>query len=271
MNVVLFCFAGRQPNMEMQLQWVEQVLRENDNVEYHVWDLTRNNPDHVFVQSISGDRVTVKDDFRGGNPCSAWDDVWKWYAARPEYRDTLFVKVDDDVVYFDASRWTDFVQAVDANRGQVVSALTVNNGASTPLIPGIEAWLTERNFPLLDVHESNEYADHAHKWFFEHHAELTDRPVEVKSTDDWVSINFIGMSWHVLCCVAQMVKTPSPAHIAGRDWRPGTKLGDEGACNMLPRLIVDGVVAGHLTFGPQKVTAVQADRWRKGYRGLVAA
>lgn len=268
-NVVLFVFAGRRANMELQLRWARRVLADNPTVRYHVWDLTRNRGDHRYVQSIEGERITVRSDFYGGNQWTGWDDVWRWYAARPEYRDTLFVKVDDDVVYFDHSCWRSFVDITDTFRGRIVSALTVNNGASTPLIPGIAAGLDDLGVPLLDVHESNAYADMAHGWFFNNSAELLGRDIVPRSSEDWLSINMIGMAWHTLCCVAQMVTTPSPRHIAGRDWPADFPLGDEGACNMLPRIIVDGVVAGHLTFGPQDVSDAQADVWRAGYAALL--
>lgn len=268
-DIVLFVFAGREANMRLQMQWVSRVLAQHPNVRYDVWDLTRTDADHRYLQTIAGDRITVRDDFHGGNQWTGWDDVWRWYAARTEYADTLFIKVDDDVVYFDTSRFGQFADLADTFRGQIVSALTVNNGASTPLIPELHAELPSLDLPLLDVHLSNKYADIAHTWFLEQPAVLLDRPIKPVATDDWMSINCIALSWRTLCAVAQMVTTTSPRHIAGRDWPADFSLGDEGACNMLDRIIIDGITCAHLTFGGQSASELQMDEWRSRYANLL--
>lgn len=267
-RIILFTFSGRQANVEQQLDWVQQVLDSDPRVEFHMWDLTRTHTDHHYLTTIDGDRITVNHDYFGSDPWTGWDNVWKWYANRPEYKDALFVKVDDDVVFFDTRRWHAFVDMADTFRGNIVSALTINNGASTALLDELNTERIKLGIPILDIHEHNTFADTAHNWFFDHHAEVLDRHIKPIRSDDWLSVNMIGLSWHLVCAVAQMVKTPSPRWIAGREWPTDFPLGDEGACNMLPRIIIDGITCGHLTFGPQHCTDDQQQVWRQKYREI---
>lgn len=268
-KVVLFVFAGRKANIELQLEWVDRVLTENNNVDYHIWDLSRRPSDHSYLSKISGGGITVFDQFYGYGS-DRYNDVWRWYASRSEYQDTIFIKVDDDVVYFDHTKFSDLVDAASAFKGQIVSALTINNGASTPLIEELYGEFHDLNVNLLDVHMSNKFAEMAHSWFFDNYQTLLSREVRPVRIQDWLSINCIGMTWSALCCVAQMIGTNTPSHIAGRDWPSRAVLGDEGACNIMPRIILDGVTAGHLMFGPQQVTGDQADAWRDNYNRLLS-
>jgi hypothetical protein len=61
----------------------------------------------------------------------------------------------------------------------------------------------------------------------------------------------------------------SPSVIAGRTIRFPSRIGDEGAVNMLPRLICQGFLAVHLGFGPQDPTQEQYALWRKRYSELI--
>ena len=49
------------------------------------------------------------------------------------------------------------------------------------------------------------------------------------------------------------------------DFRPGTRIGDEGAANMLDRMVMRGFTAAHLGFGPQNLTEHQEFEWRQDY------
>ena len=115
-----------------------RILDENPDTELHLWDLCRTPEDSEYLQTITGDRITVRTDFAGIPGGGAWNAVWNHY-TRPEYRHTLFVKADDDVIFWETTGFPGFVQAARNHPGHVISALTVNNGASTPHIPGIQA------------------------------------------------------------------------------------------------------------------------------------
>lgn len=264
MNVILFCFAGRRANLELQLPFIRRILDDHPNVRYDVWDLSRDNTDSRYLQTIEGDRITVHTQYRQFSP--GYTQVWKHYAD-PQYQDCLFVKLDDDVVFLETQRFAAFTEAIIAHRTAVLSANVINNGACTPLQSGLWEKFQETAIPLLDIHTSAPYAAMAHNHFFNHHTDIIGEPLELVPTEDWLSINAIGYDWTMGCRIANKVgsQLDGPVTVAGR---PLLFLGDEGAVNTLPRIIMRGFCAGHLTFGPQKLTEPQLGPWRARYADI---
>lgn len=258
-RTVLFCFAGREPNLAVALPFYRRILDENPDVELHLWDLCRTPEDSEYLKTISGDRIQVRTDFAGTPGGGAWNAVWNHY-ARPEYSGTIFVKADDDVIFWETAGFAGFVQAALDNPDHVVSALTVNNGASTPHIPAIMEGFEELNFPLLDVHLHANYAEMCHRWFINNWQTLIGQPAELIPSDDWLSINCLAITHNVLRRIVKLLGQPSPPVIAGRAFprrnargrMSGHRIGDEGAANMLERLIYRGMAVAHWSFGPQE-------------------
>ncbi|OTR07280.1 hypothetical protein B9M83_09230, partial [Mycobacteroides abscessus] len=60
LRVILFVFAGRKANMELQVPYIKRILAEHPNVEYHVWNLARDPKDAEYLQTITGERITVR-------------------------------------------------------------------------------------------------------------------------------------------------------------------------------------------------------------------
>ncbi len=142
----------------------------------------------------------------------------------------------------------------------------INNGACTPITPGIWERFTALDIPLLDIHMSGEFADMVHTYFFEHHAEILGQPIELVPTEDWLSINAVGYDWRTLHKVMSTIGKPQPAYLAGRSMHGwGRVFGDEGVFQTLPRIIVKGFTAAHLTFGPQNPSNKQLATWRRRY------
>lgn len=275
-RVILFVFAGRRPNIELQLPYIERILSENPSIEAHIWDLARDRDDSRYLRTIQGERITVRTDFyqRDGRASRGQSLVWKHYASMP-YRDFVFVKLDDDDVFLETGSIAKFAQAAVENPEHVISALTINNGASTRHIPDLWAMTQQLGVPLLDVHLSADYAERSHNWFFANWQTITGQPGELIPTEDWVSINAIAYTWQMGRNIANLIGKRPPEHVAGRDFPYRNadgrmvqhRIGDEGAVNMQPRLIHTGFVAGHLNFGPQikqMTEALYADL-RKGY------
>lgn len=272
----MFMFAGRQANLELQLPYLRRILAEHPEVELHIWDLSRTFEDHVFIEHIKGERITV---FRqlynhGRKPWQHFNDVWRHYGVdqAQNYRDHRFVKVDDDVVFIETGAFGAFLVAVDDSPGAVVSAKVINNGACTATEFDLWSGFESLGIPLLDVHTSAAYADMCHRWFFDHWRRTVGRPAALSPTVDWLSINLIGFDWRTCYDIARRLDGPSPEAIAGREFRQGSPIGDEGAVNMLPRLIHDGFVASHLTFGPQDTAlgTEQIAEYRKMYADIAA-
>lgn len=263
--VIMFAFWGRRANVELQLPFIERILDENPRVEFHGWNLANTMADDDYLRNLPGrERFVVRHEFAGLNAQRRLNKVWLYYTAQV-FSKTLFVKLDDDVVFLETDRFADFLEAVEDHPAAVTSALTVNNGASTPLLPELWNAFEALGIPLLDVHLSNEYACAAHDFFFEHWRGLVTQQTEVVLTEDWLSINCIGMTADVLSRVATLVGKRSPPFIAGRKWSPGTRLGDEGAANLQLRNIFRGFTVAHLSFGPQDLVDEQLTPWRQRY------
>lgn len=274
MHVIMFCFAGRKANMELQLPYVRRILAEHPNVEYHVWNLTRNLDDDAYLRNLrglAGDRITVHHELYGPDPWRRFNDIYRYYADQ-RYAGSLFVKLDDDVVFMETERFADFLIATEQNPDAVVSAKVVNNGACTPLTPALHARFTPMRIPLLDWHLHGQLATLAHYYLFDHLDDMTNQPVALQVTEDWLSINLIGYNHAMAVRIAEMLGTRSPAHIAGRNFMPRNTLGDEGLINTLPRKVLQGFTAGHLTFGPQEkqLTADELAYLRWGYADISA-
>jgi hypothetical protein len=260
--VVLFCFAGRRANMELQLPLVRAVLRKHRNVEYHVWNLAHNQEDHDYIAALpQSKRVVVFEDYYGENPWQCFNDVYEYY-THEFWADTLFVKIDDDVVYFEVERFGEFLKAVAANRDSVVSAKVINNGACAPTEPGLWAEFEKLGIPLLDVHLHGEFADMSHGYAIEHFDSLVGQPVSLIPTEDWLSINMIGYDYAMGCEISRLLGAPTPERMIAGRFHPSSRVGDEGAVNMLSRLTFQGFLAIHLGFGGQ---TFDADMWRKRY------
>jgi hypothetical protein len=195
--------------------------------------------------------------------------VWRHYAGK-EYRDTVFLKLDDDVVFIETEGIPGLIQAAVDNPRAVVSALVVNNGGCTRHIPDIwnifeslEPTLPKDNTPfpelasLLAVHRSGDYAQLCHRWFHTNWRQLTNQTPQLLPCEDWLSINAIAYTHTVGARIAARLGQPSPEEVVAG--RPQRRLGDEGSANLQARYIYTGVVCGHLTFGPQIQSVANPD------------
>lgn len=262
--VKMFVFAGRKHNLEIQLPYIKRILAENENTTFDIWNLTRNSEDSDYVNSVSGERITVMNNFAGMEPHLGWNRVYDYYTSM-KFRDHLFTKFDDDCLFVTTHRFAEFIQAVEDHPDTVISAQVINNGACTALEPGLQAGFEALNIPLLDVHEHASYADMAHDWLFANWREAINQPMELVNCDEWLSINWVGFNYHMNRQISVQLGRKSPPHIAGRDFTRKQKLGDEGMVNMLPRKILKGMVVGHASFGPQNLPDYLLSKFRSGY------
>lgn len=275
-RVILFAFWGRRENVELQLPFIRRILDENPDVEFEGWNLARDREDSRYLRTIEGDRITVRSEFydHSGRASRGQVRVWNYY-RNPRYQDCVFVKLDDDVVFLETGAFSSFVQAIVDNPESIISALTINNGASTKHIPELWSMYETLDIPLLDVHLSADYAEKSHRWFFDNWQTLVGQTPELVPADTWVSINCIGYTWRMGRTISKLLGTRPPEQIMDREYpyvaangrTTAFRVGDEGAANMQPVLIHKGFVAGHLNFGPQSSTMDNAllDDLRKHY------
>jgi hypothetical protein len=268
--VLIFVFAGLEPDIRLQLPFLDRILDEHPEAELDFWNLAFQPEDNEYIRTLEGrrERFSVINSFYGERPFVRFNDVWRYYTDE-RYKDYLFTKLDQDVPFIESDRFGEFLAAVDANRDTVISAQVINNGACTKVEPKL--WAEFRNRPptnLLDVHRSDRFATMCHEFFFRHWPGLINQPVELIPTNDWLSINLIGYDWKMGVRIANLLETPSPKIIAGRRFpRRNSTMGDEGVVNVLPRSILKGFLACHLTFGPQEKRSprMPLDAWRAKY------
>ena len=235
----------------MALPFYRRIAEQG--VEVHIWDLCRDEEDSHYLRSLDGDGITVRTEFYNPRKSSRGQvSVWGHY-TRSEYQDCTFIKADDDVLFYETNKLQSFIAAAQDNPDAVVSALTINNGASTALLPEVWENFETLDMPLLDVHLSAEYAELSHRWFFQNWQTITNQSDTLVADETWLSINCIAYTWNLGRTISKRIGTRSPRNIADRVFDPRRhRVGDEGSVNLLPRMIHTGFVAGHATFGPQE-------------------
>lgn len=248
-RVILWCPAGRRANMELLLPFLRRILDEHPETELHIWDLARDPADHEWLSTVWGDRITLVGDFYGHRIREAFVKVYLHYADR-QYRGAVFVKCDDDILFIETGRFAEFLAAIRYHADAIVSADTVNNGACATLNPCIAAMFPDMASIPLEAFESVSFARASHDFFFDEWTRMVGQPVAAQWVQDYLSINLIGYTWRTGVALAQGLNTRPPKQIAGRKITQ-KRMGDEGMANMLPRIILKGFTAAHLSFQPQ--------------------
>ena len=279
-RVILYIFGGRKKNLELALPYYERIIEENDNVTVELWDLARDPKDSQYMRSLpTSDRFKVRTEFYEGTgrAMHGQNRVWRHYCDK-QYRDTLFVKGDDDNIFWQTTGLPVFIEAIDANRDKVLSCRIINNGGCTFLEP--ELWQgfqdlrpvidpdphpDDETASLLGVHKSPDYADMCHRWFLANWQNAIKRAPELVEPKSRVSINAIGFDWETVRRITTLIGTRSPRNIFDRTFGPRGRVGDEGAVNLMPMQIFTGMTVAHYGFGPQ---GELADDIRKGYADL---
>lgn len=291
-KIIFFEFAGREANMRVQRPYITALLDKYPNSELHLWDLTRQASDATYIQEweFQDKRVRVYRDLHSGHPIQClgphrrgrvkcqcmrhkppYEEPYRLYrdSRRGYDDDTVFVKLDDDVLWMDVERFDEVLTFLETHPDQVASANVTNNVVCAKYEPdladliGSELTLEDPRDPKGDaewwaLHTSADFALFSHAWLA---ARLkvgmpADRePVKTREGEA-VSINFIAMKYPVL-------------KIAADNMREG-RLGDEGTIDAMLPWIIPNFRAAHLSFGPQEhsLTVDEIDVIRAQYTNL---
>lgn len=301
-KIILFVFAGREANLRVQQPYLDHILDEYPQAELHLWDLTRTPEDADYLNTRDrghDGRVKVIRGLhtghpipcrypngaqrrRGAPPCFCmihkppYEEPYRIYARNPEYGEgTVFVKIDDDVLFLDTARFGDFLDALAEDPSRVVSANVVNNAVCAKyddVLRGVyepacgDPTLPENDQDWWALHISRHFARTSHEWFIAHWPMLTNWDIVFDTAPfrtrpgEAISIN----------CIAFTHETMKNLAI---EFFGNSRLGDEGAVDAMLPWIVPTFRAAHLSFGPQEKALGESELqgFRDQYAGITKA
>lgn len=267
--MVIFIFAGRRANMEIQMPYLMRLLDLYPEAEVHLWDLTRDAADQRYLQGLEGaqeGRVHVLGHLHPGHPircanpggrrgrrypCACllhrppYERPYQYYASRYENIPTVYVKMDDDVLFLETERFNDLIMPLVDHPNRVISANVINNAVCAKYDVDLSRTLRTLFDPQTDrqwwvLHTSPEFARESHDWFLDNIGNgrtIASGYVRTRPGEQ-VSIN----------CVAFTNKTMNRL---ARAFTYNGRLGDEGVIDSYLPWIARSFHAAHLTFGPQ--------------------
>lgn len=298
-KIVLFLFAGREENMRVQEPFLDRLLDLYPQMEVHLWDLTRRESDAAYIrEQFLADRVThvnIMDALHPGHPISClypgrprrprgwppctcmkhkppYEEPYRYYAAKGE-PDTIYVKIDDDVLFLETERFDHLIDPLIKHPERIISAMVINNSVSAKYLPDpLRSSIANRfsvgapDNPKNDhrwwaLHTDPEFARYLHAWFLE---EFPEEP----SPEAWAEPDYVrtrpGEAISINCIAFTQATMERLAPMMG------DRLGDEGAVDRLLPWVCTTFRAAHLTFGPQDAAmpAGELDRIREAYTDL---
>lgn len=195
-----------------------------------------------------------------------YEEPYQLYADHDGYRDDVFIKLDDDVLFLETKRLDDLLAPLDQWPNAIVSANVINNAvcAKHDMRDGTDAYgCGDPSDPRKDrrwwaLHMDASFACLEHDYFIENWRGLTDGTVPPiyshTRPGEAISINCIAFTHATMRRLAKMFERPD-------------RLGDEGAVDRLLPRIATTFHAAHLTFGPQdlRLDSAELDTYRKAY------
>lgn len=285
MRLILFQFAGRQANMEVQRPYLDAILRAHPTAELHLWDLTRNAADARYLQTLDGaheGRVRVRGDLhpghpiecmypngypggtphrpRGWRPCVClkhkppYEKPWKSYAEDDSYADAVFVKIDDDVLFLETDNFPHLVGPLVKHPDRIISANVVNNAVCAKYLRGGEMQDMREKFdlgsPSRPFYDRDWWELHTEAEFasFSHAQFLSSMPF-TNMRRSWKPEYVRTRPGEAVSINCVAMTHPTLRRVAGM---MGVRLGDEGAVDRCLPWIALSFRAAHLAFGPQE-------------------
>jgi len=186
MSVILFCPAGRQPVLSIQLRNIKRIIDLPIIHEYHIWNVAWTEEDRAYVSSLESIHPKIKvkttpysNSSRGNEVASKqFSYLFHDYYKHEQYKDYIFIKLDDDVVFIDHVMFEQFIEGRKNSIAFLYSANVINHDCNNP-----------RAF------------DSIHKTFLEQSDTQLEknRQKGVESFSNLVSINFVSFLGSDLC------------------------------------------------------------------------
>lgn len=273
-KIIVFAFAGRKKYLEIQRHYISSLLHSHANMEYHLWNFSRNASDNEYLQELasSSPQIRIFNQFYDGDNnvtvCSKavgvicacvkcrvgrWTEPYKYYANDPEYSDAKFVKIDDDIVFLETRAFEAFVNAIGLRKNLILSANVINNGVcaaldprQTEILKGLQ--LLPASIPAYwSLCTRVEFMVAAHEYFFRQRSALLDQAhLFTMIPRSRFSINTIGFDWDVMCQIAEKL-------------RGEASMNDEHLISAnFDIAVMQGFVTCHLHFADQRASLTDA-------------
>jgi hypothetical protein len=124
MKTIVVTFAGRKKFMEILFPYIKKYEHKID--EYHIYAATNNQEDLDYIEKFSSENEFVKV-FRaepGRDPIYLWNECYK----NSQDENSVYLKLDDDIVFIDDSLFTDFLEFRKKNpQYPIIYPMIVNN------------------------------------------------------------------------------------------------------------------------------------------------
>jgi hypothetical protein len=143
LKTIITCFAGRKEYMELQIKYVVKLLEKYDFIErYDIWDFAWSKEDSEFLKTLEliHPKIKIKYAPYYGEAKRAGDVASKQFAYffhdaydAELYKDYIFLKIDDDVVYIDIENFETFIRIRKHTPSHfLISANVINNNLNIP-------------------------------------------------------------------------------------------------------------------------------------------
>ena len=234
-KLIIVCFAGRKKYLDIQLVYILTLLQKHPNIEYHLWNFSRNNDDNSYLQELVNlhERIKLFNEFYEGDNvnnicckqvgviCSCtkcrvgkWSEPYKHY-SNALYKNTIFIKIDDDVVFISIDKIKLFVETIINNPNQIISSNMINNGVCAFYDKNIKQMVVDRNILYTNSSISDfwflctnkEFFNLSHDYFINEYSQnnlsLKDETIRVDKTR--FSINTIGFTHEIMCKISDLL------------------------------------------------------------------
>jgi len=107
-KLIVITFAGRRRYMEILFKYIEKYKNHID--EYHIYLATQNMDDIGYIQDFQSKnknfvKIIKLEDYTSFDKSLVWNLAYK----NCQEENAIYLKLDDDIVYFDESLFTDFI------------------------------------------------------------------------------------------------------------------------------------------------------------------
>lgn len=217
--------------MEIQRTYLVDLVNRISELEIHLWNFSRQDSDNRYLQQLAATlpRTRIFNEYYEGSNfkthctktigklCNCircrvgkWSEPYKYYANNPEHEETIYIKIDDDIVFVDTDRFPKFLEIAREKKGSIISANVINNGICALINPPLEQFGLQKGCPPNSGFDkwwmlctSADFFRACHRYFFEHRLTLTREELKMfRIPRTQFSINTLAFGHDVMRCIA---------------------------------------------------------------------